>query len=449
MTILVEKKEGNISIDLYLENEIREYKIPEKFLANSSDSKKYKIGQSELIIEFDSEMEELKIKNSGFVGDNFFHLNNYEFCYNDSFITEVLIKTKKDTLKIRPNFMIFEDSFREVIEDSIENLEKLQGKLNQKYQELCTNSINHLQTIQKNFPCFLKSRYDKLIKSLDELDFMESKEILEIMKTSTKNEFYFTFGKKEEKRIDFDDIDEYSNYDEEKPKIEEFHKQQLPVLKSNLRTIIKILNTEKYITKIERTKLIRLEHLVKQIEYVRVDPKKSILDDLNDLLSEILGIISAIAGPLLSLISATIGILNTVKKANEIKENLRNEKYEKDTYEPIKTKQETYTRENEINIERRSVESIKRDALRKADYAIQGRKASKIIKLIAANRGHCGATYRSIANGLPIRISESWVREVVQRLNRSVLQIYQGRPHTIDIYSLDERDFWSRIYRIF
>lgn len=416
--IVVDKKEGIICLEIKLESEVENHVITEKFSEVHSDLKKYRIGDGELIIKFDSDIKELEISNSNSIGENTFRLKNICFFYNDSFITKLVIEFKENHLEIPPKFYIFEGNFRNIIEESIDNLKKLSEKLNQEYQEICLDSINHLEIIQKHFPCFLSSWYHKLIKRLEVLDLQEAKELLEIIKDSTKSECIFAFGKKEEERIDLDDIDEDSDYDEEKRKIEIFHKQQRPVLRNNLKTIIKILSTKRYVTKIERTKLIMLKRLVRQIEYVHVDPKRSLLDDIKNILSEILGVISNIAGPLFALISVTIGIINTVKKVDEIKDNLKNKKYKKDTFEYLGSQRKTYEKRREVNnvetyrqsIPFRRPQPKQRPKVRQKGYYSKKQVVDMIAKLL---KKHGTLTKYQILNALRPNVSLGQVENAI------------------------------------
>ncbi len=427
-TISLEKKEKEIILHIDLENEVKNHKINEIFTSNSSELKKYNISDTKLNIQFDAPNKEFRISNNNFSGDNTFFLKNTQYYYNDSFITEVIIKISDDNISIHPRFYTFREEFNEVIEESKDSLEKLSEKLNPKYRELCNNSINHLKIIQKHFPCFLSSRYNKLTKSLDELDLMEAKEILEIIKNSIKSEFTFVFGKEEEKRIEFNEIDEYSGYDEEKPKIDAFQKQQLPVLKNNLKTIVKVLHTKRYVNKIEKTKIIRLERLVNQIEYVHVEPKKSLLNDLKNLLSEFLGVISSIAGPLVALISTTIGIIKTVDKASEIKENLKNEKYQKDTLEHLGTRREVYE-EKEINTSRRNNQFVWSQPSKRTFQQNTYYSREQIVDMIANLLKHHGAlTKHQIHRALKLSLDQ--VENAIYQNDRFIKTRYmRGRCH--------------------
>lgn len=329
--ILIEPNNEKIALRLKIQTEIKTHEIFKEFNINNSSSKKYRLNKDFLLIKFDSDSKKLTISKSNSLDYPSFELKNTCYIYNGSFITKSVIDIINEKIEFEPSFCLFEDDMEKIIGESIETLENLHQKLNQEYQEVCEESIKHLKILEKFFPCFLASRYKKLIENLNEMGLQETKEILEIIKGSNKKRILFALGKEVEKKVNIEDIDEYST-DKEKLKIDIYKRQKYPVLEKNLQTIIKILETKRYITRIDKTELIRLKKLVKKIECVDVEPRKSLLEDIKKLLKGFLSILSSITvGPILTLISITIGIIDTLKKAEEIKQNLKNKKYNKDS----------------------------------------------------------------------------------------------------------------------
>lgn len=329
--ILIEPNNEKIALRLEIQTEIKTHEIFKEFNIDNSGSKGYRPNK-DLLIKFDPNSKKLTISKTNSLDYASFKLKNTRYIYNDSFITKLIIDIIDGKIEFEPSFCLFEDDMKKIIGVSIESLENLHQKLSQEYQELCEESIKHLKILEKSFPCFLDSEYKKLIENLNEIGLQETKEILEIIKGSNKNRILFALGKEVEKKVDIEDIDEYSTYDEEKLKIDiyNYKRQKYPVLKKNLQTIIKILETKRYITRIDKTKLIRLKNLVKKIERVEVEPSKSLLEDIREVLKGFISILASIASPVLAFISITIEIIDMLKKAEKIKQNLENKKYNKD-----------------------------------------------------------------------------------------------------------------------
>jgi hypothetical protein len=329
--ILIEPNNEKIALRLEIKTEIKTHEIFKEFNIDNSGSKGYRPNK-DLLIKFDPNSKKLTISKTNSLDYASFKLKNTRYIYNDSFITKLIVDIIDGKIEFEPSFCLFEDDMKKIIGVSIESLENLHQKLSQEYQELCKESIKHLKILEKSFPCFLDSEYKKLIENLNEMGLQETKEILEIIKGSNKKRILFALGKEVEKKVNIEDIDEYSTYDEEKLKIDiyNYKRQKYPVLKKNLQTIIKILETKRYITRIDKTKLIRLKNLVKKIERVEVEPSKRLLEDIREVLKGFISILASIASPVLAFISITIEIINMLEKAEKIKQNLENKKYNKD-----------------------------------------------------------------------------------------------------------------------
>jgi hypothetical protein len=399
--ILIESNNEKIALSLKIQTEIKTHEIFKEFNIDNSGSKEYRPNK-DLLIKFEPNSKKLTISKTNSRDYPSFKLKNTRYIYNDSFITKLIIDIIDGKIEFEPSFCLFEDDMKKIIGVSIESLENLHQKLSQEYQELCKESIKHLKILEKSFPCFLDSEYKKLIENLNEMGLQETKEILEIIKGSNKKRILFALGKEVEKKVNIEDIDEYSTYAKEKSKIDLCKGQKYPVLEKNLQTIIKILETKRDITRIDKTDLTRLKNLVKKIERVEVEPSKSVLEEIGELLKGFLSILSSITvGPILTLISITIGIIDTLKKAEKIKQNLENKQYNEDSRKgesEIITDRIDY---NQTSISKRNTQIDRQVVEEKAEPQPQSQQPSKRYRI-----HHPDGHYHEAKAFRPLKVAE-------------------------------------------
>ena len=386
-------------------------------------------------------------------------LKYIDYELGDKLIIKIAVKNiinfllEESPRKISCKRYVLEESEKENLEFYHEHLEKFEKN----YPEI-KKSRESIKQMIKYFPVCSESIISQVINPLKGLIYLEIEQCIVNIEEMEKKELFF------EPYVESENQDERAmenyveNYvfnrnnlgnvltDEDIHKIDDLRPKEVKKIPAKLRRIRRLLIVQHNHS--PPTKKVEINYNIEIIQkYEEEFAYVSKYNDKSDMLGKVLDLMDSVShfssGIPQVIISGITHFIKAIKTLKDMKDEYNRQKQRKhDEGQSIQTSEQ-------INRSTRSVESIKREALRKAEWAIPGRKASEIIKFISNNKGYDRATYKEISHSIRIDVSESWVREVVQRLNRHVLQIYYGRPHSIDIFFLDDMEFWSRINKLF
>lgn len=375
-----------------------------------------------------------------------------EYEIGKKFIVKIKIKNVLNFLKIKsPQLVscsryILDESEKETIEFYYDQLEKFE-QINPGIRE--PRAL--LKHVLDDYPICSVTILDRIIHFLRGLDFLEVElciaNLEEIEKRKVLFEPVVIDDKKEEKfmedylydyRFNKNAISSYTSDDIHRINtigINEIKKIPNKLGKVKKLLVIKEKHSPPKIQMEIRNNITVIENYEKELIYVH-----NYKDNIN-LLDKLLDILDSVSyffkGLPQIVFSGAISLIRGIKALKDL-----TDKYERD-----KKMEETrrLERNGEIVQEHRPIGSIRREALRRVETAIPGRKAGFIVNSISRNGG-VSTTYGEITHSLRGQVSESWVREVVQRIDGYVLGIhYNSKPHIINIYSLNERDFWTRL----
>ncbi|PIN78225.1 hypothetical protein COV16_06250 [Candidatus Woesearchaeota archaeon CG10_big_fil_rev_8_21_14_0_10_34_8] len=384
--------------------------------------------------------------------------NIFDYEISHTFIVALSIPHFLKLLDNNPSFNIYQCYLLESEEK--ENLKyclSLVHKFSNTFKQL-EQVENILNEIINSFPIIFDYQLKKLLHILKEVNqnqYFEINMCIVILEELEKKEVLFgpsqipeeaikSFEEKTNQYINdyqknnytfFSRIDE-SNITEIK-QLQKYTLQRIPKKLKKVRRYLEVIkNTQKPSVKLEiETKISVIKQIEINILSQDTDTKISkIVDNLLNLLDSIKLFfpleLQSILIPLFNMAKGVKSLYNIMEQFSERKEQQNHEKEE--------------LIERAIQIRRKQ-----QNVLFKVESKCS--KAKYVILFIKDHIGRSGLTYYNIKHSLKIKVSEEWVREVIQRLDDKVLEIINphSRPHKISVYDIDEIEFWDAVDRCF